>query len=252
MQNLLTRKAELFGQLSEQDRRLLDEIIASPRDVAAHTDIAHEGESPTVVRLILEGFACRYKLLPDGSRQIMAYLVPGDLCDVQVFILRKMDHSIATLARSQVVDIPRGRILELTERPAIARALWWMTLVDAATLREWLVNLGQRAAEERIAHLFCELHLRLQSVGLANGGQFSLPLTQTELGDTMGVSTVHANRALKELRGEGLISFKAGKVVIHDLDRLKQMSGFNPNYLHLGGGKDDRLGFTESTNAPRS
>ena len=239
MENLLTRKLELFGPLPDADRRVLDEIVASPRIVEGHLDIAREGESPKHVRLILEGFACRYKQLEDGRRQIMAYLVPGDLCDLHVFILKAMDHSIATLTTSKVVDIPRSRILELTERPAIARAFWWMTLVDEATLREWLVNLGQRDAEERVAHLFCELHLRLKSVGLSDGARFSLPITQAELGDTMGISSVHANRALQSLRSKDLITFRNREVVILDVARLQQLSGFNPNYLHLKGGKHD-------------
>jgi CRP-like cAMP-binding protein len=143
------------------------------------------------------------------------------------------------LADSRIVDIPRATILEMMSRPAVARAFWWMTLVDEATLREWLVNQGQRDADERIAHLFCELHLRLKSVGLANGNRFSLPITQTDLADTMGLSSVHTNRALQKLRRDGLISFKAKEVVINDLERLKQISEFNPNYLHLEGGKRD-------------
>lgn len=137
------------------------------------------------------------------------------------------------------MDIPRTLILEMTERPVLARALWWMTLVDEATLREWLVNLGQRDAAERIAHLFCEIHLRLKSVGLADADSFGLPITQAELGDTMGISTVHANRALQDLRAQGLITMKDKEVVILDLARLKDVSGFNPNYLHLEGGKQD-------------
>src|ERR1700760_4329048 len=111
-------------------------------------------------------------------------LIPGDFCDLHVFILKHMDHTIETLAPSEIVDIPRARILELTARPEIARSLWWANLVDEATLREWLVNLGQRDAVHRIGHLFCELHLRMQSVGLVTNGTFSLPLTQAELGET--------------------------------------------------------------------
>ena len=240
MENLLTRKLELFGPLPDDDKRLIDDVTVSPRTVPARTDIAREGEAPENVRLILEGWACRYKGLEDGRRQIMAYLIPGDLCDFHVFILNEMDHSIGTLTKSKVVDIPRRRILEMTERPAIARALWWMTLVDEATLREWLVNMGQRSAEIRTAHLFCEMHLRLKSVGLADGASFELPITQTELADTMGMSSVHANRALQALRGKDLITFAQRKLVILDVDRLRKFSGFDPNYLHLRGGKRDQ------------
>lgn len=250
MTNVLTRKIELFGQLSDEDKRLIEAVVKSPYKLRAHQDIIREGDRPDHVRLILDGMACRYKMTEDGRRHIMAYLVPGDLCDYHIFILKEMDHAICTLADSVVVDIPREVILEMLSRPALARAFWWMTLVDEATLREWLVNLGQRGAEERIAHLFCELHLRLRSVGLADGGRFSLPITQTELGDTMGISAVHVNRALQSLRGEGLISFKAKVVVIKDLERLKKICGFNPNYLHLEGGRHD--GLTGSADEPLS
>ena len=196
-------------------------------------DLIREGDEPRDVQLILEGFACRYKLLADGRRQIMAYLLPGDFCDLHIFILRRMDHSIATLSPCRVAAIPRRRILELTERPAIARAPWWATLVDEAVLREWLVNIGARPAEERIAHLLCELLLRLRTVGLASGGGYALPITQAEIADTMGLTNVHVNRVLQRLRAEGAITLEERRLVILDVDRLMAFSGFDPNYLHL-------------------
>ena len=119
------------------------------------------------------------------------------------------------------------------ERPALAKALWWMTLVDSSTLREWVVNIGRRQAEERIAHLFCELHLRLKSVGLAEENDYRLPITQAELGDTVGITDVHANRALQELRAKKLITWTAQKLEILDLGSLRDMCGFDSNYLHL-------------------
>lgn len=242
MANLLTRKLEAFAPLPEADQRLLDEVIRDPQEVGPREDLIREGDAPTDVRLIIEGFACRYKLLADGTRHIMAYLVPGDFCDLHVFILKQMDHTIATLSRCTVVKIPRARVLELTERPAIARALWWAALVDEATLREWLVNIGARPAEQRIAHLLCELLLRLRAVGLANGGQYELPVTQQELGDTMGLSNVHVNRVLQHLRRDGLITLKNKNLVILDVERLEAFSGFTPNYLHLarGNGVEER------------
>ena len=233
MENLLTRKLEVFAPLPEGDKRLLNDVIREPRWVGQRVDLIAEGDAPTSVRLILEGFACRYKVLPDGKRQIMAYLVPGDFCDLHVFILKAMDHGIATLSPCKVVDIPRRRVLELMDRPAIARAFWWAALVDEATLREWLVNIGVRPAEERIAHLLCELLLRLRTVGLTNGGKFELPITQAELGQTMGLSTVHVNRVLQRLRRDGMITLKGKNLVIVDEEKLKAFSGFNPNYLHL-------------------
>lgn len=234
MPNLLIRKLEAFAPLPEADRLLLDDVVGTSREVKAHTDLVREGDTPEHIQLILEGFACRYKLLADGKRHIMAYLIPGDFCDLHVFILKAMDHTIATLSPCRVVPIPRARILELMERPAIARALWWCSLVDEATLREWLVNIGARSPEHRIAHLLCELLLRLQTVGLATDGSYELPITQAELGDTMGLTNVHVNRVLQRLRAEGLITLGQGTLTILDVPRLKAFSGFNPNYLHLG------------------
>ena len=232
--NPLTRKLENFAPLSSEDRRFLSELARPDRRVDARTDIIREGDRPDDVRLVLEGFACRYKILPDGKRHIMAYLVPGDLCDMHVFILKAMDHSIGTLSACRVVDIPRPRILEMLERPAIAQALWWAALVDEATLREWLVNIGRRPAEQRVGHLLCELLMRLQTVGLTNGNSYELPLTQTDVAETMGLSFVHVNRVLQRLRASGLITLRSKRLVITDLKALKIFSEFNPNYLHLG------------------
>lgn len=239
--NPLTRKLRLFGELPSDDECLLDDIVRSPREVAADQNLISEGDNPDAVRLIMKGLACRYKITENGRRQITAFLLPGDFCDLHIFILTEMDHSISTLSPSIVVDIPRERILELMRRPALARALWWATLVDEATLREALVNIGQREAEKRIAHLFCELHLRLQVVGLADGDTIDLPLTQAELADATGISVVHANRSLQALRSQQLIRVSQRNMTILDLERLRQLSGFDPKYLHLRGGKRDRV-----------
>lgn len=233
MSNPLIQKLEAFAPLPDADRRLLDETIRTTREVAPREDLIREGDAPDDVHLVLEGFACRYKLRPDGTRHIIAYLVPGDFCDLHVFILKTMDHNIGALSRCTIVDIPRGRVLELTERPAIARALWWAALVDEATLREWLVNIGARPAEQRVAHLLCELLLRLRTVGLANGDAYELPITQFDLADTMGLSLVHMNRVLQRLRAGDMITLKGRQLVILDIEGLMTFSEFNPNYLHL-------------------
>ena len=239
MENMLARKLQLFGELPASDRQLLDEIISSPRDVAADRDLIREGDRPDNVHVILQGLACRHQMLEDGRRQITAFLLPGDFCDLHIFILKAMDHDISTLTRSSVVDVPRTKVIELTERPALARALWWATLVDEATLRAALVNVGQRDAEQRIAHLFCELHLRMQAIGLVKDDTFELSLTQHELADAMGISAVHVNRTLQSLRQEQLIRISRKSITILDLPRLRALSGFHPNYLHLEVGKRD-------------
>ncbi len=239
MDNPLTRKLELFGPLPHEDKQLLYDVVRRVRDVGPREDLIREGEAPADVHLVLKGFACRYKGLADGRRQIFAYMLPGDFCDLNVFILKAMDHGIATVSDCTMAAISRERVLEMTQRPAIARACWWATLVDEAVLREWLVNMGQRSAEHRLAHLFCELHLRLKSIGLVDGGEFELPITQTELGETMGLSTVHVNRSLQSLRSQGLVFHKSKTVTIPDIEQLRKLSGFNSNYLHLEGGKPD-------------
>ena len=239
MDNVLTRKLEKFAPLSTEDRSLLDEIIRPTRTVPADNDLIREGQSSNEVRLILKGFACRYKMLPNGRRQIVAYLIPGDFCDLNAFILEAMDHNIGTLSECTVVNIPRQRIIELTDRPGIARAFWWVTLVDEGTLREWLLNIGQRDAAPRVAHLFCELLMRLRIVGLTHDDSYELPLTQVQIADTMGLSSVHINRTLQSLREMGLIEYKSKSLVIRDLSRLMLFSNFNSAYLHFQNGSAD-------------
>ena len=231
--NILTRKLEGWGEFSASDKEVLDKVIAQTCSVDPRQDLIREGEQPNNVRLILDGLACRYKLLRDGRRQIFAYLVPGDFCDLHTFVLKSMDHSIATVSRCEVVEIPRQTVLDLTENhPRIAQALMWVTLVDEGTLREWIVNIGQRSARESLAHLLCELLVRLEAVGLVQGGDYDLPLTQAELGDTLGLSVVHVNRVLKHLRTKGLVTVSERSVRIPDVKKLKDYAGFNPNYLH--------------------
>ena len=236
--NILCRKLAHFTALSDDDRARLRRISQPVQSVAAHVDLIHEGDNPSDVFLIVEGFACRYKITEDGKRQIMAYLIPGDFCDLHVFVLKAMDHSIGTLSPSKVVRIPAADILSLLEVPSLARGLMCCSLVDSAVLREWLVNLGQRAGEERLAHLFCELLLRMRAVGLTPSGDgYMLPITQNELADTMGMTGVHMNRVLQSLRRQTLIALSQKAIVIPDVDRLNAFAGFNPNYLHLEGAK---------------
>ena len=237
MTNTWARKLATFGPLAADDERLLDQLIANTVTFPAGEDIISQGDLPRDLHVVLEGCACRYKVLPDGRRQIIAFLLPGDLCDLHVFLLREMDHSIGTITASRVATISRESVLEITsQRPQLTRALWWGTLVDEAILREWIVALGRRTAYERIAHLICELYLRLKLVGAANGESFELPITQTELADTMGLSLVHVNRVLQRLRGEGVVEFQSRTVTIRNAERLKEIALFDPIYLHQQGG----------------
>ena len=239
MASHLIRKLEQFTQLSSTDKKALEEAAAlKVRQLRPREDIIREGDKPRHVNLILEGWACRYKVLEDGRRQITAFLIPGDMCDLRVFILKEMDHSIAAVTPLKLAEIPSDIILELTDNhPRIGRALWWNSLVEEAIAREWTVNLGQREAVEKLAHLLCEFYLRLRGVSLttlgAEGPYFEVPATQEQVGDAVGLTSVHVNRTLQDMRDAGLIVWKGKTVTIPDLEALKSVALFNPNYLHM-------------------
>ncbi|SFM32461.1 Crp/Fnr family transcriptional regulator [Methylobacterium pseudosasicola] len=234
MQDALIRKLESFEELTDADCKALRALVPRVRQVGARKDLIREGDVPSNVNLILSGYACRYKVLPNGERQIISIFVPGDFCDLNVFILDQMDHNISTISACQIVEIPRHSIEEIMAiNSRVTRAMMWCALVDEAVLREWLVNIGNRPADQRIAHLFCELLLRLEAVGHVNNNSYQFPFTQTEIADTMGLSDVHVNRTLRELRRLELITLKGRLLTILDVDQLKAYCGFNPNYLHL-------------------
>lgn len=235
MVNPLISKLGRFIDLDEREIAALDQLARNPRRVKANADLITEGTKPENVFLLMEGWAFRYTLLENGARQIFAYLLPGDLCDVHVFMLDKMDHSIGLLSDAQVVTVPADEMLDIIDRfPRIERALWIATLVDEGTLRQWVVNIGQRKAFERIGNLFCELWVRMRSVGLVNDtNQFDLPLTQTELADTVGLTSVHVNRTLSRLREQKLIKLPGGRLTILEPERLAELTGFNEHYLRL-------------------
>jgi CRP-like cAMP-binding protein len=233
---VLARKLEMFVELSDEEKRALHDATGAMRSFGSHEDLIREGDQGNGVPVVVSGFACRHKMLPDGRRQIIGYFLPGDMCDARVFILKRMDHTISTLAPTTICLLPRDAVLDLTSRyPRITRAFWWNTLVEEAIVRQWLVNIGQRTALERLAHLFCEIYVRLQVVGLATPAGCELPVTQSELADTVALSTVHVNRTLKELRRVGLVSMSSKSLIIHDLPGLRALAMFDPGYLHLDG-----------------
>ena len=232
--NPLVRKLEAFADLTAADKVVIERLTAHPRECRAGEDLIRQGDTPQHVFLLMEGWAYRYKTLSNGKRQILAYLLPGDFCDIHIFVLKSMDHSIALLNNAKVVAVPAQAMLDLmSDHPAIERALWWATLVDEAVLREWLTSIGQRDAFMRIAHLLAELWLRMRMIGLADGNEFSLPLTQAELGDGLGLTPAHVNRTLRRLRKDGLISLDRKRLTIHHPEQLMALSNFEPNYLHL-------------------
>ncbi len=227
-------KLEAFTRLSADDRAALDQVSRNVRYVEPRRDLISEGDKPRFVHLVIDGWACRYKALPDGKRQIVSLFVPGDFCDLNVYILNAMDHSIGAITRLKVAMITPDEMNSLTEgSPRVTQALWWHELVTAAIQREWTLNIGQRSAYERLGHLLVELYLRLQVVGRAQDGRCDFPLTQTDLADATGLTAVHVNRTLQELRRTGLIELERKQLHILDLDRLIDVSLFNANYLHL-------------------
>lgn len=230
----LLRKLEIAAELSDEEKRALLDLPMAFRTFEADQDLVREGERPAECCLILKGFVCRYMLLSDGSRQILSFHIPGDIPDLQSLHLKVMDHSLGTLVPTSVAFISHQSLHDLNARhPRIASAFWRDTLVDAAIFRLWMVNIGRRSAYGRIAHLLCELLVRLKAAGLAQDHAYELPVTQAELGDALGLSTVHVNRILQELRGKGLIVLRGSSLTICDWEGLKEAGGFDPAYLHL-------------------
>ena len=232
----LIRKLEHAALLGPDEKRALEDACSTVQRFAAHEHLVKEGDPTQGVSLILDGYACRYKLLSDGRRQIVGYFLPGDMCDLRICILKRMDYSIGTLSAVKAALLTRESVLSLLDSfPRLTRAFWWSTLVEESITREWVVNVGHRTAFERTAHLFCEVFARLQAVGLTNENSCDLPVTQTELADALALSAVHVNRVLMEMRHTGLITFRTQRLTIHDHDALKSAAGFNPAYLHLDG-----------------
>lgn len=233
MADYLRHKVEQIIQISDEERRILSDLShTNLRSIAARRDVVREGEEPKFVHLITEGWAIRHKTLEDGRRQIIAFLLPGDLCDLNLMLMREMDHSISALTPLTVAQLPRDLFFELIEHPRLIQALTWDMMVQAAIQREWIVSLGQRSAIERIAHLICELFLRLATIRLCIDGSCSFPITQADLAETAGITSVHVNRVMQELRAQNLVRWNGREVHVADMDALKRVAMFNGNYLH--------------------
>lgn len=230
----LLAKLNAIEKLSVREEQAAVQLCSNVRTIARRQDIIQVGMKPTKIHVILEGWAARYSVLKNGSRRITAFLLPGDFCDIHGTVLAAMDHSISTLTDCRVGFIEPAEMNEITRStPVLTRAFWRSTLVDEAILRRWLVTAGRSDAKEAIAHLLCELHARLQLIGLTNEGSFALPVTQEEIGDATGLTSVHVNRMLGGLRGRGLIELERDQLQISDIAALRRASGFDPNYLHL-------------------
>lgn len=229
----LLRRLERRVRLNDADRQALEALPHTIRFFAPGAHFVRDGDRPDYCSLLVSGFACRYKITGDGARQIMSFHMAGEFIDLQNSLLGVADHSVQAMTETEAAIIPRLAIREVAlSRPAIAEALWMDTLIDAAIFREWVVNVGRRDSRARVAHLLCELSLRMQAAGLADGHRYQLPMTQEQLADAVGLTSVHVNRVLKQLADEGLISRDRRAIVIEDWRRMRQAGDFNDRYLH--------------------
>ncbi len=232
--SMLIRKLESIAPLSDEERRLIQHLPVTTYNLDARQDIARDGDRSTHCCLIVDGWACRYKLLNGGRRQILSFHIPGDILDLQSLHVPTMDHSLTTLTKAVIAFIPHESLQKLmADFPSIAAMLWRDTLIDAGIFREWLMSLGRRSAFEHVAHLFCELYLKLQAVGLAGDYRCPMPITQADLADALGLTPIHLNRVLQEMRGQTLITLRKRMLVIEAWDELLRISEFDPTYLRL-------------------
>jgi CRP-like cAMP-binding protein len=231
--DMMIRRLRVNSTLSEDSAAALRALPSVVRDLSEGTVFVREGDRPTQCCVIMSGFAFRSKVTMDGKRQILSFHPAGDLPDLQGVFLERMDHDLATLSRAKMGFIEHRHIKQLIEtRPAIVQALWRETLVDAAIFREWIVSLGARSATARLAHLLAELRQRLAAVGLVADDEFEFPITQSELGEALGISAVHVNRVIAEFRASGVLDIRRNQVRLKDFERLVEIGGFNELYLH--------------------
>jgi CRP-like cAMP-binding protein len=219
--------------LAPADREALLGLPHNVRKLPAGTHIVRDGDAPDYCTLLLGGFAYRYKLTGDGGRQILSFHCASEFLDLQNSFLGVADHSVQMLTEGDLALVPVGLLHDLAlTRPAVGRALWIDTLIDASIFREWVVNVGRRDSRARVAHLLCEFSLRLEAAGLASNHRYELPMTQEQLADAVGLTSVHVNRVLKQLGAEGLISRDRRSIVIVDWKRMREAGDFNERYLH--------------------
>jgi len=226
----LRARDDLSAEEEQAIRASVSEVIEVPPDKT----IIRAGDRLTSSTLLLDGILCRYKDLSEGQRQITELHVTGDFADLHSFTLKRLDHNVMTLTRCRIALVPHDRLKSIThDHPHLTRLYWFSTNLDASIHREWEVSLGRRSAISRMAHLFCELRVRLGIVGQAEESGYALPLTQTDLAECLGLTPVHVNRTLKVLRERGLLAFRGGRVDIQDLPGLERVAEFDPAYLYL-------------------
>jgi CRP-like cAMP-binding protein len=229
----MLRKLERHALFGGADREAVLALPHHVRRLEPHTHIVRDGDRPDHCCVLLSGFAFRHKITGEGGRQVIAIHMTGDFVDLQNSLLDVADHNVQMLTEGDVAFIPRDAIRAIAlERPAVGIAMWTDTMVDSSIFREWVVNVGRRDARTRIAHILCEFSLRLEAAGLAKEHRYELPMTQEQLADAVGLTSVHVNRVLRQLGEEGLISRNKRAIVIEDWLRMRVVGDFNERYLH--------------------
>jgi CRP-like cAMP-binding protein len=230
----LLRKLNAHDIVQPAEAEALAAVLRERRTHPARRVVVQRGKEIPFSTLLLDGLMCRYKDMSNGERQISALHVPGDFVDLHSFSLKQLDHSVATMTKCEVAIVQHEALKRITEElPHLTRMLWFLTNLDAALHREWTVSLGRRDAAARLAHLFCELHARLQVVGLADADGYELRLTQVDLAECLGLTPVHINRTLRQLRENGLVEYRNRRVHILDRKGLETVAEFQPDYLYL-------------------
>jgi CRP-like cAMP-binding protein len=229
----LVRRWSQYVPISDDDRQALFDLPLTYRPFGKDSYLVREGQKAVDCTLLLRGFAFRHKVVRNGSRQIISIHIPTEFVDLQNGLLEIADHNVQCLSPCEVAVIPRAALMGLAaDRTAIRLAMWIDTLIDSSVFREWVVNVGRRDSRTRIAHLLCELALRLDRIGANQEGTFEFPLTQEQLADATGLTPVHTNRTLQMLRRDGLILLTARSLTVLDWDRLRSVGDFDELYLH--------------------
>lgn len=230
----LVRKLRLRDSLRDHEARVLRDTLERVEHAPAGRVLVSAGQPLTHSTLVLEGLVARYKDLNEGQRQITELHVPGDFVDLHGFLLKRLDHNVGALTPVRLAFFPHAELKRITERePHLGRLLWLSTLIDAAVQRERILSIGRRSALARVAHLLCELYVRLDVIGQVDGLTYRLPVTQLDIADATGLTAVHVNRMLRQLRRDTIVTFRGGLVEIHDLERLEQVAEFDRDYLFL-------------------
>jgi CRP-like cAMP-binding protein len=231
---ILARKLKEHSRLTNDDVAELNNLTYHRRPLRPNEDFIRQGDRPNVAALVLSGMVARYHLLQGGGRQYLSFHVKGDLPDAQSLFLDRMDHAVCAVGDAELALMPHKEIMKIFEKkPSLGFAIWRETLIDAAIFRERITSNSARNARTRLAHLFCELFYRARASGLAEGHSCAAPLSQIQIGETLGMAIVTVNRTLQVLRRARLIEFRGGILTVRDWKKLEAAGDFSPEYLHL-------------------